>query len=107
MIGREGKKMDYDPNPPNDIVKLNERVNNTDDKFNTLSIINGDKENVTEDPLVKCNIDWIKEGEKFMQKREMKLQQTITTDKCTLPEKKDNIPKKLANNGKDSYGIEE
>ena len=105
MIGKEGKKMDYEPNPPIDTVKLNERVNNTNDKFNTLNNINGNKGNVTEDPLVKCNIDWIKEGEKFMQKREMNLQQTTVSDKCSQPEKKDNIPKKLANNGKDSYGI--
>lgn len=105
MIGKEGKKMDYEPNPPIDIVKLNERVNNTNDKLNTLDNINGNKGNVTEDPLVKCNIDWIKEGEKFMQKREMKLQQNDISDKSCRPEEIDNIPKKLANNGKNSYGI--
>ena len=55
--------------------------------------------------FVKCNIDWIKEGEKFMQKREMNIQQATINDKCYHPEEKDNIPKKLANDGKDSYGI--
>ena len=84
---------------------MNDRSNNTNDASNVLNKINGNKENVTEDPLVKCNIDWIKEGEKYMQKREMNLKQTTINDKCSHPEEKDNIPKKLANNGKDLWDI--
>ena len=105
MIGRDGSKMDHKSNTPIDIVKQNERVNNANDKFNIVNKMNGDKQDIIEDPLVKCNIDWIKEGEKFMQKREMKLQQTEISDKSYRPEEKDNISKKLANNGKNSYCI--
>ena len=81
--------------------KQAEHIKNSKKEINNHDDDNCKQEKMIKAPLVQCDIDWIKEGEKFMdQKREYTLKQNDPEDDLFSPEDKEHFTKNIQGVGK-------